>query len=78
MFGLNIYPVPFVIEPNNAIPVFDAWLEIQTNGGGPWNNPVPPRTCNVWSSYTSQLKPTLGDNCKAFLGAKPVFKFTPP
>ena len=42
-----MYPVPLLIDPNKAIPELDAWLEIHTNGGAPWNKPVPPLNCKV-------------------------------
>jgi len=46
-------------------------LERYTNGGGPLNEPMPPRTWLRWSPVTSQLMPMRGEIC-AFCGSTSV------
>src|SRR6266851_3980684 len=76
-FGLNGKAVveSACLNPVST-PVLPIWLEIQTYAGLPVKTPVPPRTCVIWSEFTSQLNPTRGDQRGDAFGSAPVLYVT--
>src|SRR5262249_60230416 len=56
-----------------SIRVLPYWFESQTYGVRPEKKPPPPRTWRLPSPFTSQLKPTRGENIHG-LGATSVAK----